>query len=135
MHTSDLRIALFSGTYNITVDGANKALNRLVGYLLSQGAQVRVYSPTVDHPELEPTGDLVSLPSVPIPTRSEYRLSSGVNARIKRDLAEFRPNVLHVSAPDMSGHRAVTWARKRGIPVVASVHTRSEERRVGKECW
>ena len=126
MHTSDLRIALFSGNYNITVDGANKALNRLVGYLLSQGAQVRVYSPTVDHPELEPTGDLVSLPSVPIPTRSEYRLSSGVNARIKRDLAEFRPNVLHVSAPDMSGHRAVTWARKRGIPVVASVHTRFE---------
>ena len=126
MHTSDLRIALFSGNYNITVDGANKALNRLVGYLLSQGAQVRIYSPTVDDPELEPTGDLVSLPSVPIPIRSEYRLSSGVNARIKRDLAEFRPNVLHVSAPDMSGHRAVTWARKRGIPVVASVHTRFE---------
>ena len=126
MHTSDLRIALFSGNYNITVDGANKALNRLVGYLLSQGAQVRVYSPTVDHPDMEPVGDLVSLPSVPIPTRSEYRLSSGVNARIKRDLAAFNPNVLHVSAPDMSGHRAVTWARRRGLPVVASVHTRFE---------
>ena len=126
MQTSDLRIALFSGNYNITVDGANKALNRLVGYLLSQGAQVRVYSPTVDHPEMEPVGDLVSLPSVPIPFRSEYRLSSGVNARIKRDLAAFKPNVLHVSAPDMSGHRAVTWARRRGLPVVASVHTRFE---------
>ena len=124
MQTSDLRIALFSGNYNITVDGANKALNRLVGYLLSQGAQVRVYSPTVDHPDMEPVGDLVSLPSVPIPTRSEYRLSSGVNARIKRDLAAFNPNVLHVSAPDVSAHRAVTWARRRGLPVVASVHTR-----------
>ena len=124
MQTSDLRIALFSGNYNITVDGANKALNRLVGYLLSQGAQVRVYSPTVDHPDMEPVGDLVSLPSVPIPTRSEYRLSSGVNARIKRDLEAFNPNVLHVSAPDVSAHRAVTWARRRGLPVVASVHTR-----------
>ena len=126
MHTSDLRIALFSGNYNITVDGANKALNRLVGYLLSQGAQVRIYSPTVDHPDMAPVGDLVSLPSVPIPTRSEYRLSSGVNARIKRDLAAFNPNVLHVSAPDVSAHRAVTWARRRGLPVVASVHTRFE---------
>ena len=126
MKSSDLRIALFSGNYNITVDGANKALNRLVGYLLRQGAQVRVYSPTVDHPEMEPVGDLVSLPSVPIPFRSEYRLSSGVNARIKRDLAAFKPNVLHVSAPDLSGHRAVTWARRRGLPVVASVHTRFE---------
>jgi glycosyltransferase involved in cell wall biosynthesis len=126
MQMTDLRIALFSGNYNITVDGANKALNRLVGYLLRQGAQVRVYSPTVDHPEMQPTGDLVSLPSVPIPFRSEYRLSSGVNARIKRDLAEFKPNVVHVSAPDASGHRAVTWARKRGLPVLASVHTRFE---------
>jgi glycosyltransferase involved in cell wall biosynthesis len=126
MDVTDLRIALFSGNYNITVDGANKALNRLVGYLLRQGAQVRVYSPTVDHPEMEPTGDLVSLPSVPIPFRSEYRLSSGVNARIKRDLAEFKPNVVHVSAPDASGHRAVTWARKQGLPVLASVHTRFE---------
>ena len=126
MDVTDLRIALFSGNYNITVDGANKALNRLVGYLLRQGAQVRVYSPTVDHPEMQPTGDLVSLPSVPIPFRSEYRLSSGVNARIKRDLAEFKPNIVHVSAPDASGHRAVTWARKQGLPVLASVHTRFE---------
>ena len=126
MHTSDLRIALFSGNYNITVDGANKALNRLVGYLLGQGAQVRVYSPTVDHPDMKPVGDLVSLPSVPIPTRSEYRLSSGINARIKRDLVAFNPNVLHVSAPDVSAHRAVSWARRRRLPVVASVHTRFE---------
>lgn len=126
MDMSDLRIALFSGNYNITVDGANRALNRLVGYLLRQGAGVRVYSPTVDHPAMEPTGDLVSLPSLPIPTRSEYRFSTGVNARIRRELAEFNPNIVHVSAPDISGHRAVTWARKHNLPVVASVHTRFE---------
>lgn len=126
MQTSDLRIALFSGNYNITVDGANRALNRLVGYFLRQGAAVRVYSPTVDNPGMAPTGDLVSLPSVPIPFRSEYRLSSGVNARIKADLEAFAPNIVHVSAPDVSGHRAVTWARKHNLPVVASVHTRFE---------
>jgi len=124
MKTSDLRIALFSGNYNITVDGANKALNRLVEYLLRQGAQVRVYSPTVEKPEMEPVGDLVSLPSLPIPTRAEYRLARGLDRRVRRDLEAFKPNVVHVSAPDISGHRAVSWARKRGIPVLASVHTR-----------
>lgn len=74
MDVSDLRIALFSGNYNMTVDGANKALNRLVGYLLAQGAAVRVYSPTVANPDFEPTGDLVSVPSFAIPGRSEYRI-------------------------------------------------------------
>ena len=63
MTTAKLRIALFSGNYNITTDGANRALNRLVEYLLRQGHQVRVYSPTVDEPAFAPQGELVSVPS------------------------------------------------------------------------
>jgi glycosyltransferase involved in cell wall biosynthesis len=125
VHTSDLRIALFSGNYNYVRDGANQALNRLVGYLLRQGVQVRVYAPTVDEPAFEPTGDLVGVPSIPIPTRSEYRVPCALTRRVRRDLAEFDPNVVHVSSPDIVAHRAVTWARRR-TPVVASVHTRFE---------
>ncbi|HEX6742241.1 MAG TPA: glycosyltransferase family 1 protein, partial [Sphingomicrobium sp.] len=124
MDPKDLRVALFSGNYNYVRDGANQALNRLVGYLLRQGAQVRVYSPTTDTPAFEPTGDLVSVPGLPIPGRSEYKLPLALTPRLRRDLAEFRPNVVHISSPDIVGHRAVTWARKRKIAVVASVHTR-----------
>ena len=124
MNPKDLRVALFSGNYNYVRDGANQALNRLVGYLLRQGAQVRVYSPTTYTPAFEPTGDLVSVPGLPIPGRSEYRLPLALTPRLRRDLAEFRPNVVHISSPDIVGHRAVTWARKRKIAVVASVHTR-----------
>ncbi|MFC0588360.1 glycosyltransferase family 4 protein [Novosphingobium aquiterrae] len=124
MQMSDLRIALFSGNYNMTTDGANRALNRLVEYLLRQGAEVRVYSPTNAEPAFPPTGDLVSLPSFAIPGRSEYRLPMALNGRVRRDLAAFKPNVVHVSSPDVSAHRAVTWARHRRLPVLASVHTR-----------
>lgn len=123
---SGLRIALFSGNYNMVVDGANKALNRLVGYLLKQGAAVRVYSPTIEHPAFEPAGDLVSLPSIAFPGRGEYRVPMGLWNRVKRDLEAFAPNVVHVSSPEPSAHRAVTWARKRGLPILASVHTRFE---------
>src|SRR3954454_18480064 len=121
---SDLRIALFSGNYNYVRDGANQGLNRLVGYLLLQGVKVRVYSPTVAEPAFAATGDLVSVPAVPIPGRSEYRFPLALTARLKRDLAEFKPNVVHISSPDIVGHRAVTWARRNKIAVVASVHTR-----------
>jgi glycosyltransferase involved in cell wall biosynthesis len=124
MKPEELRIALFSGNYNYVRDGANQALNRLVGYLLRQGAKVRVYSPTTDTPAFDPTGDLVSVPSVPIPGRSEYQLGVSLSPKVRRDLAEFDPNIVHVAAPDIVAHRAVTWARKRGIPVVSSVHTR-----------
>jgi phosphatidylinositol alpha 1,6-mannosyltransferase len=121
---SDLRVALFSGNYNYVRDGANQALNRLVGYLLRQGVKVRVYSPTVENPAFPPTGDLVSIPAIPIPSREEYRLPVAVPPRVKRDLHQFNPNVVHVSSPDIVGHRAVTWARRNKIAAVASVHTR-----------
>jgi glycosyltransferase involved in cell wall biosynthesis len=124
VQTSDLRVALFSGNYNYVRDGANQALNRLVDYLLRQGVQVRVYSPTVAEPAFEPTGAVVDEPAVPIPGRSEYRLPLALPARARRDLDQFKPNIVHVSSPDIVGHRAVTWARRRKIAAVASVHTR-----------
>jgi glycosyltransferase involved in cell wall biosynthesis len=122
----DLRIALFSGNYNYVRDGANQALNRLVGYMLRHGAKVRVYSPTVSEPAFEPTGDLVPLPSVSIPGRPEYRFPIGLTGAVRRDLAEFAPNIVHISSPDRAARQAVSWARRRGIPAVASIHTRFE---------
>ncbi len=124
MEITGLRIALFSGNYNYVKDGANGALNNLVGYLLRQGAAVRVYAPTVENPAFPPTGDLIGLPSFAIPGRAEYRLSMGLWRKAKRDLEDFKPNVIHVSSPDPAGHRAVSWARMRRLPILGSVHTR-----------
>ncbi|MEL6876006.1 MAG: glycosyltransferase family 1 protein [Pseudomonadota bacterium] len=126
MEISDLRIALYSGNYNFVRDGANQALNRLAGYLLENGAAVRVYSPTTDTPAFEPTGDLISVPSVAFPGRGEYRFPTHMSSVAKRDLQQFQPNVMQISSPDFVGHRMVSWARKQDIPVLASVHTRFE---------
>ena len=126
MDASDLRIALFSGNYNYVRDGANQALNRLVGFLLRQGAQVRVYAPIVDNPAFPPTGEMRHLRSVSIPKRREYRIPVGLSSSVRKDLEEFQPNIVHISSPDPAAHRAISWARKRSIATVASVHTRFE---------
>jgi phosphatidylinositol alpha 1,6-mannosyltransferase len=126
MQTADLRIALFSGNYNYVRDGANQALNRLADYLLRQGAQVRVYAPVVAQPAFAPTGDLVNVSSLPIPGRGEYRVPLRLGGEARRDLAAFAPNVVHLSSPDPTAHAALKWARRRSIPVLASVHTRFE---------
>ena len=124
MKPEELRIALFSGNYNYVRDGANQALNRLVGFLLSQGAQVRVYSPMVKRPAFAPTGDMVKIKAFKVPGREEYRIPYKLPLAARRDLQAFAPNVVHVSSPDFVAHRAISWARWRQIPVVASVHTR-----------
>ncbi|MES3091630.1 glycosyltransferase family 1 protein [Sphingomonas aerolata] len=120
------RVALFSGNYNYLRDGANQALNRLVGYLERDGVDVRVYSPTSRRPAFDPTGTLVSVPSVRIPGRGEYRLGLGSPAAVRRDVECFRPDIVHLSAPDWTGVAAQRLARTMGVPVVASLHTRFE---------
>ena len=119
-----LRVALLSGNYNYVRDGANQALNRLVGYLQRQGAQVHVFAPKVRKPAFASMGKLIGLPSVPVPGRGEYRIPMMLGSRARADLKAFQPNVVHVSSPDPAAHRAVSWARARGLPVLASVHTR-----------
>lgn len=126
MDVTDLRVALFTGNYNYVRDGANQALNRLVGYLLRQGAAVRIYSPRTDTPAFPSVGKVVGVPALPLPGRGEYRAPIMIPPRVKRDIAAFDPTIFHVASPEILGHRAITLARRRGRPVVASVHTRFE---------
>jgi phosphatidylinositol alpha 1,6-mannosyltransferase len=126
MEISGLRIALFSGNYNYIRDGANQALNRLVAYATQLGADVRVYSPVTETPAFPPAGHLIGVRSIAIPGRDEYRVALGIPHVIRRDIAAFAPHVIHVSSPDVLGHRAISLARAQGLPVVASMHTRFE---------
>ncbi|UZK70747.1 glycosyltransferase family 1 protein [Sphingomonas sp. S1-29] len=126
MHASNLRVALFSGNYNYVRDGANQALNLLAGHLLRAGVTLRVYSPTVPQPAFEPTGELIGVPAFAFPGRGEYRLGLGLPKAIRRDLEAFAPDIVHVSVPDITGHRVVSWARENGVPSLASLHTRFE---------
>lgn len=126
MDVTDLRVALFSGNYNYVRDGANQALNRLVGYLQRQGAAVRVYAPTVPDPAIPPNAEIVHIPAVSIPRRKEYKLPFRLPAYARRDIRGFAPNLFHVASPDIVSHRAVSLARRMDVAVVASVHTRFE---------
>ena len=126
MDVTDLRVALLSGNYNMVRDGPTQALNRLVGHVLDQGGAVRIFAPTVENPQVEAVGDLVSVPSLPIPFRPEYHFTFGLKGDTRRAFEEFRPNIVHVASPDHTCQQAVEWARKHDVPALASVHTRFE---------
>lgn len=122
-----IRVALFSGNYDCVRDGANRALNRLVAHLLYRvGMEVRIYSPTAPLAAFQSVGDICSVPSLTIPGRPEYRVAVGLTRGVRRDLEEFAPDIIHLSCPDRLGRQAQKYAQARGIPVVASLHTRFE---------
>lgn len=121
-----MRIALFSGNYNYLREGANQALNQLVRHLESEGHPARVYSPTTENPAFEPAGTLVSVPSIALPVRTEFRLALGLSGTARDDIRRFSPDIVHLSTPDILGTRAQTFAKRLGVPIVASLHTRFE---------
>ncbi|OFX04736.1 MAG: glycosyl transferase family 1 [Alphaproteobacteria bacterium RIFCSPHIGHO2_12_FULL_63_12] len=120
-----LRIALFSGNYNYVVDGPVKALNRLVARIEANGDAALVFAPTARTPAFRHAGELVSVPSIALPGgRGEYRLGLGLNREARQRLDAFAPTLVHVAAPDWLGLSALNYARDRGVPAVASFHTR-----------
>src|SRR5947199_9870824 len=100
-----MRIALFSGNYNYVREGANQALNRLVARGLEKGHKFRIYSPVTDTPAFEPAGDLVPVPSIALPVRSEFRLAPGLPRQVREDIARFAPDLVPASAADLPGSR------------------------------
>ncbi|TYP92649.1 Glycosyltransferase involved in cell wall bisynthesis [Fodinibius salinus] len=120
---SDLRVAIFTGNYNHIQDGVSLTLNRLVAYLEEQDIPVLVFGPTVDEPEIDHEGEFVSVPSVPMPGRQEYRITVGFPDAAQRRLHEFEPTLIHLATPDLLGFRAMRWAQGNDIQIVSSYHT------------
>lgn len=121
-----LRVALITSSYNFIADGVALTLNRLVGYLESQGVEVLVFSPVARVPAFPHQGRLVPVPSLPLPGRPEYRLALGMAGYLQRQLLDFQPDIIHLAVPDLLGHAALSLAGRHNIPAVASYHTRYE---------
>ncbi|HUF88244.1 MAG TPA: glycosyltransferase family 1 protein [Thermohalobaculum sp.] len=120
-----LRVALVSGNYNYIMDGAARAQNMLVAHLIKRGHEVLVFAPTLPEPAFQHAGTVIAVPSVALPgKRGEYRLGLGLGRAARARLDAFRPDLIHIATPDYTAITALRHARRRGIPAVASFHTR-----------
>ena len=117
------RIVLSTGNYHHIRDGVSLTLNRLVAYLLERSIDVRVLAPEVASPDLKHAGTLLGVPSVPAPGRPEYRVPLGIPPGVRRQVAEFSPDLVHIATPDPVGHSLLGWARRNRVPVASSFHT------------
>lgn len=120
---TDLRVALFTGNYHHIRDGVSLTLNRLVGFLEEQGIDVLVFGPSVNKPAFPHSGRLISVPSIPMPGRPEYRISTRFPKEAKTKLDEFNPDLIHIATPDYLGYKAVRWGVKHKKIIVSSYHT------------
>ncbi len=66
---------------------------------------------------------LTSLPSAPLPTYPDIRVSLPMAGRVREALRSFRPDIVHAQTEFVIGRLGAGAARRAAIPVVTSFHT------------
>jgi glycosyltransferase involved in cell wall biosynthesis len=119
-----MRIAIFSEVYWPMVSGVALTLRRLVDAMHARGHHVRVYAPEYPLPP-----GAVERPEVHRSPGKPFFLAPDITWAFPRvpdlvaDLAEFRPNVVHLATEFAMGYPGLKAARALGLPIIASSHT------------
>jgi glycosyltransferase involved in cell wall biosynthesis len=121
-----MRIALFTETFIPKIDGIVTTLCETVRQLRILGHEVLVFAPDGGIPEFE-GARIVGMESHAFALYPELRLSLP-RARMRRQIHEFQPDLLHVADPALLGIAALYYSGgKNGgtlrLPLVISYHT------------
>jgi len=121
---TQLHIGFFTECYRPIVNGIVASIDALRSGLGTAGVAVTTVAPRFPHFDDE-GGDIVRIPSLPLPTATAYRLCvpyvRTVDRSRVRDLA-----IVHTHSPFVTGWMGANYARRRGIPLVFTYHTRIE---------
>lgn len=118
-----MRIAYFTESLFPHVDGVSRTLNQLFRTLEARGVDFRVFAPFVPDAGVSWSRRVRRVPAVAFPLYPDYRVSLPFAGGVAAELDEYRPELVHVVSPTPMAVWAQRYARRRGLPVVASFHT------------
>lgn len=108
------------------MNGVTHSILRVLEHLQERGDEVLVIAPSTQDTDVpdEVSGARVHrLPSVPLTGYANVRVALGGVYRVKRILADYAPDVVHLASPFVLGWRAAQAAHQLGIPSVAIYQT------------
>jgi glycosyltransferase involved in cell wall biosynthesis len=117
-----MRIAMFTETFLPATDGVVTRLRHTIEELGRMGDALIVFAPS-GGPESYAGARVHGVSGVPFLSYPEKRVCPP-NPSVGRALRRFRPDLVHVANPVVLGAGGVYYARRYGIPLVASHHTK-----------
>ena len=117
-----IRLAIFTDTYPPHMNGVAAALGRLAHAVRERGGEVRVVT-TTDPRAPAAESDVRRWPSIPFWAYPQLRVSAPPPGPLARELAAWRPTLVHVATPFGVGLAARRAAIALGVPLVTSYHT------------
>ncbi len=120
-----MRIGFFTECYRPIVNGIVASVDGLAEGLRGRGHEVYLFAPRAPGYG-ETDGPVFRMPSLPLPTSTPYRLTLPLVSRRNLNRVIKRLDVIHAHSPFVTGWMAVHYARRFGIPLVYTYHTRLE---------
>ncbi|HTA77059.1 MAG TPA: glycosyltransferase family 1 protein [bacterium] len=118
-----MRIAYFTESLPPLTDGVAHTFTRLAETLNEQQIDFRIISPSLPT-ETEPwRGRVIKVPSIPFPLYRYYRIGLPPILKLEKILNEFKPDLIHVSAPTPISIYGQNYAFRHKLPSVAGYHT------------
>lgn len=115
-----MKIAHFLGTMRPEHDGVTRVVYHLRELFDRDFAEHLFISPIGSQ---IPQDDIRTVPSIPFPLSTQYRLATVNQDSVQRVLGKDKPDIIHIHSPDPLGWAAMRYARHAGIPMVATYHT------------
>ncbi len=122
-----MKIAIFTEVYRPIVNGVVTSIDSLAEQLRALGHDVFTFAPHIPK-GAESAGRVFRMPSLPLPARTEYRLTLPLVAR--RNKARFlsQCDVIHSHSLFITGWMASYYARRRfRVPLIYTYHTLLEQ--------
>lgn len=116
-----MRIAVFTETFLPKIDGIVSILTLMLRRLDELGHQVILFGPT-GGPNEYAGAEIVGVGGPPLPFYPELRVNVP-RPFVWRKLQAFRPDIVHVVNPFFLGPFGLMFARRLGVPTLASFHT------------
>lgn len=132
-HDGALRVAILAESYLPYLSGVTVSTDALARGLGAAGHRVLVVAPRPADGAAPPSAGSAGpepayawLPSYqpPAPAPPGYRIPWPVPSAALRTAVDFRPDVVHAQSPFVSGVMARRLARRAGVPLVFTHHTR-----------
>lgn len=120
-----LRLGFFTEIYLPVVNGVVASIEALADGLRARGHEVSCFAPRMPG-YAEADGPVFRMPSLPLPTRTPYRLTLPLVSRRNRENVIKRLSLVHVHSPFVTGWMGARYARRYGMPLVYTYHTQLE---------
>ncbi|TDA65849.1 MAG: glycosyltransferase family 4 protein [Clostridia bacterium] len=120
-----MRIGFFTDSYHPYTSGVVRSLEIFQEELRCRGHQVYIFAP--NYPDCPPEEDVFRFFSIPAVTQKNFTLAVPLSPTLSRRVKSLELDIVHVHSPFLLGSVGARWARRLGLPLVFTYHTRYEE--------